>query len=839
MPLYVTLILPLALREAYHYSVDELTLSAYPKPEALIGCRAVVSFGRKAFNTGIIDSICDKLPEGIAPENIKPISYLLDEAPLVPPEQLQLWHWVADYYLCHIGQVLRTAMPGALLPESQTRLFLNENFCSEQALSELEYRILDTLRSAGAEGMKIELLRTRLGERINRAYTRLVELGAIYSEERVISRYRPRLKTYIELAPDYRSEEGIARAFEQLKRAKRQQDILTDFLRMLTEAELPLSGSIARERLSRGDSQRSTLIKKIAERGIWHLEERRESRILPPRATRYYPNEDAPTTPTELPQGVSYVDSSDLEAKEILILQLVRYHTERGEQVLLLSPSAHDAPSAEPYLRSLSEASRGRLYYYHPQTSEAKRTELYKHLAESEEPCLVIGTRTSVFLPMKRLALIIVEEEQEYMYKQQFVPPYFHARDVALYLGANRGIRVLMTSSSPSAETLFNVLRGKYHRLPLGGSQPVQLPPIQCIDIAQERRRRQMPPGTSISAPLHRAIEQVLHRGQRVLLLQNRRGYAPYTLCRACGEGIKCPHCDLSLSYYASERLLRCHYCDYISPLPSACPHCASTQVEERGQTKPALALLGYGVERVAEEVEEHYPEASVLRIDSDSLQSAKARLALHERLGAGDADIIVGTQLIKGQPLFENIGLIALVHLDAMLSFPDFRSSERAYQVLYQLMLRATRSQSQPPTQVIIQTSKPEQPFIARLREQDYLGFIKAELSERQMMHFPPFVRLSSIRFKGFDEALTEEIAQAFSLHLGQLLPKHAISHAHKPTIGRIDGQYIREVICRRPFQEPYREEREAMRSVETMLAQRHSHAYKRVQIHYNIDAL
>ncbi len=837
MPIYVEVLLPLALEERYHYVLEHLPEGR--DVESLLGCRVLVSFGVKRFYTGVIAEVCMELGANLSAKKLKTIEQIIDEKPLVSREQLALWRWTADYYHCHVGQVMRLAVPGGLLPESKTLIYLNPNFAASERLGVDEERMLDTLALAGAEGLTLLSLQTRLGQSLGRVYERLLKLGAIHTEEAVHSRYRPKMKAYLRLTEAYCSEEGVNKAFALLGRAMRQKEMLLDFLRLQEEQALALDGLIARTALARGDAGRLSLIRKLLERGVLEMVEQADSRI----ARQEYVHEARTTKPEArvmLGEGVNLLVSEDIQAKEQAIVALVAEYIARGEQVLLLSPSAHDSPNSQVYISALERASGGAMYLYHNQVSEAKRCELYQHLAQKAEPCLVVGTRQSVFLPLPRLGLIIVDEEQEYLYKQQFAPPYYHARDVALYLGATNRHKILLTSSSPSAEASFNALRGKYHLLSLGQTtiQPQQLPSIKTIDIAKLRDRGLMPYGRSISPELQSEIERQLVEGRRVLILQNRRGYAPYVRCRQCQEGISCPNCDVSLNYYARERALRCHYCAYTMFMPPKCPSCGASQVETPKGTEPALYPIGYGSERVEEELSDLFPEARIMRLDSDSLQTARQRAEVRQRIEAGDVDIIVGTQLIKGQSLWDNVGLIAVVYLDAILGFPDFRNEERAYQLLYQLMLRSARSEGKEDCALWIQTAQPAHPFIASLRARDYSRFVKMQLLEREVLGFPPFVRLSLIKIKGRDEALVELVARQFAVLLGRELQGIRVSEAQRPSVARIEGQYIWEIVCRRPYNMPYRAEREAMRRAEVQLRHLFPES-KKLQIHYDIDPL
>lgn len=838
MPLYAQLILPLDLKETYHYRVEDNILSTFTSIDDLIGLRVSVSFGRKRFYTGIICSIQREIPEGLEPSSLKSIIHILDSVALISKEQLQLWQWLSDYYCCSIGQVLRIAMPSGLCPESQTLVIHNPEFVAESNLSPLEYTLLDTLQASGLKGLKLEQLQNQFKQNISQAYTRLILRGAIYTEEIVVSRYRPRTKSYLQLCDSYRSVEGVQQALKLLERAKKQVLLFDEFLEALDPSHNPWDKPIARSSLSRGDSNRSALIKKIIDRGIWQIIEENDSRIRIPAHNSLPPPEHSSHS-LSLPQGVSYLASSSILEKERNIIALVREYIQRGEQILLLSPSAHSFPYSSPYLNALEQATCGRTYYYHSFVSEAKRTELFLHLAQEKEACLVIGARSSVFLPFKRLALIIVDDEHEYLYKQQQVAPFYHARDVALYLGARNNIPILLCSSTPSAETLFNILRGKYHSLNTKtSSRPKALEELDVIDLKQERSRRFIPYDSTISLSLRQNIEKTLQSGKRVLLLQGRKGYAPYVHCEVCSAILKCPHCDLSLNYYASEKLLRCNYCKYNTHLPSYCPSCKVDCSVQR-HNKSTLKLGGYGSQRVEEEIALLFPQAKTLRIDGDSLQSQKQRREIRERIDSGEVDIFVGTQLIKGENIWDKLGLIALVQLDSLIAYPDFRNTERSYQLLMQLINRSREYNPSYKLRIVIQTLNPAHPFIEQLRLQDYRRFIKEELSERQLMHFPPFTRLSIIRLKSFDFEVLRPMANLLSHLLRKHLPDISVSDAHSPSLARIGKQHIVEIVCRRPYSIPYTIERKGMKQADKELQEYSPTDYRKIKIQYDIDPL
>lgn len=827
--LYAELVLPLATPGSYHYRLHCLGTEC----EALIGRRAIVSFGKKRFYTGLIIAISPAPPEGIASSKLKFIDQILDESPIVSRAQLQLWQWMSSYYCCTLGQILRAALPAGLLPESKTLIHYQSDWTSAEAITASDAEILDLLRSHEPTGLTLESLQHKLGRSIANAYQRLLSLGAIRSAETVIHRYSPKMKDYLQLSESYRDSAALDSALEQLKRAPRQAELFLEFVGLLGNESADYSALIERQVLSRGEAQRSALIRKVVERGIWTIVQRAESRILPKNPL---PPAPIPEWTLELPSPLSYLDSHDVWGKEQAILSLIAQHIRAGKQVLMLSPQASDVPSAGPFLERLQLAAQGKLYHYHAQSSEAKRTELYLQLSNSNSPCLVLGTRSAVFLPLHALGLIIIDEEHEYVYKQQYVAPFFHARDIAIYLGSLYPCQVLLTSSTPSAETLFNVLRGKYTRLEIPHERAVpgsRQTRLQIIDLS----RKHFHHGKHLSAEAAALIRDELAARRRVLIIGQRRGYARLVQCAVCRQAINCPYCDVALSYTQEGRVLRCHYCGYTMPMPSACPSCGSSVHEAKGKASAALRLIGSGSERLFEEVSQLYPEAKVLRLDSDSLQTAQQRAQIHAEISTGHVDIIIGTPLIKGQPIWDNIGLIIATNLDHMLSYPDFRSSERAFQLLEQLCLHAERINGhRQSTTLVIQTQDPQHPFLKALQEMSYSQYIAKELAGRERYGWPPFVRLTRITVLGAHEELVLRAALLLAAQLRQSLGDEHVSPAEKPRVARIGKQYIREIICRRPFRQSYRDERRAFREAEQKLSQQMPEA-SRLRIAYDVD--
>lgn len=816
--LYAEVIFPLAVAGSYHYRISSDLHSV-----DLVGHRVLLPFGPRRMYTGVVCAVSSSLPSQVAPSRLKSIDSLLDEHPMVTAEQLALWQWIASYYHCTLGQVMRQALPSGLMPESQTRVYLSNEWQSSDSLTSDEIAILDLL-STSPDGLSYIALHEKLGKVVAKALPRLIEQGALHTEEVVRERYRPLEREYLSLGRTYQTHEGLEEAFELLRRSPAQAKMLQELIDLLSNDDV--THSVRRVTLSRGDPSRSATIRKLVDKGILEIKRMVQSRIETNKVPCHGIDELEPAAPLNASVALLYAER--MHDKERSIASYIRETIARGYQVLMITPTTTDTPSARGYMTLLNEVSGGRMYSYHTSESEARRTELYIKLVRGCEACLVLGGRSAIFLPMPKLGLIVVDDEHEYMLKQQYAPPYFHARDVALYRGATCHIPVLLASATPSAETLFNVFRQKYALLHKPDASRLTSPMV--INISEARRQRQIHYQELLSRPLLEAMADTLQEGKRILVLQNRRGYAPYLVCQSCGKSVQCPQCAVSLTYYAKERYVGCTYCDYREHLPVCCPSCGE---RECGQSH-ALRPMGYGVERVAEEIARYFPDVRLLQIDSESLQTAKARAELHARLQAGDVDVVVGTQLIAGQSLWDDVGLIAVVQLDAILAYTDFRAEERAFQLLHQLRLRAQDRGVEP--RIVFQTLNPKHPFVQAFGSQSYSSYIKEQLVERNQFQFPPFVRLTSIRLTSADEVLLEQIGYTFVQILKRRLGNDRVSDLQKPSVARIDLRYVRQILCRRPYHEAFALERQAFSIAYNELVELEPLA-RRVRIVYDVD--
>ncbi len=824
---YAQVVLPLKIEGAYHYSIPPEW-----QDRLRVGHRVVVSLGTKRFYTGVVSAIDEALPPEVVrhAKQIKPITDVPDEHPLLTPKDLKLWEWVAHYYLCTLGDVLRMALPAALLPASATSVSLNENFVSAAPLTEVEQRLLDLLAMQPQSKVPMATLQRLLGQPAVKAFTHLVEIGALTQEETLVRRYKPKTETYLSLSENYRTDEALERAAEELNRAKKQQTFLYEWLEQLENEHADYYTERRLNDVTAGSDARSRLVRELCRRGIFCTTEHEVSRLTAPISSGSESGHLYNLPPLNLSPGVSFLYTRNHRVKEEAIIRLCCDTLAQGHQVLLITPLAGEVQTKGCFTACLSVAVGERLWLYDSTQSDARRVEIFLRLAHNHEPRVIMGQRSALFLPMRNLGLIIVDEEHEFALKQRNTAPRCHSRDVAIWMGAQRQLAVCLTSETPSAETLFNVKRGKYHLLDLRQvAHPPTRIPIQVVNLQKVGREV-----TVISPQLYDAIRETLSQGQRVMLLQNRRGYAPYLICRACGGKIQCPNCDVSLTYHRHMQRMVCHYCGYNIPMPYSCPSCHAAPAHPG---KEVFMSVGYGSERVEEEVRQLFPEARVLRLDSDVMLSVKQRREVQELIDRAEVDIVVGTQLIKGQPIWDNVSLIGVIRLDVILAYPDFRSYERAYQLLDQLILRLSESGTSD-ARMLVQTYDSDNPFISLLQSGNYGQFILEQLQERKLCQFPPFVRMTVIELRAFDEELVEHCAVDFSRLLGQNLPAGAVSAPQKPSVARQEMQYIRQIVLKRQPVQDYRQERTAyQKALDTLMEQTPS--YHRVRILPDVDPI
>lgn len=777
--IYADVLLPLAFGDRLTY-----LLPAELQESAQVGCRVVVPLGERKWYTGIIARLhTETPPEGL---QVKEVLELIDQQPTVTQAQLLMWQWMAEYYMCTPGEVMKAALPSGLRPESETMIRLSpDGETADAVLSPREQTIVTALRegrAADVATLEKELAVRRLFSTIRR----MLETGILEVHETMSASFRPRTETHIRLCPAWQGDEGRQNGLlDSLRRSPRQEELV---LALLDEEA---GNGLPKKELLRRTQGSEAALKALRDKGIVEA--------FPVEVERLRPTEGAVTHPasplSEAQQEAMDAIVREWETHDVCLLHgvtssgktevythLIERELAAGRQVLYLLP--------EIALTTQITARLGRIFgggmgVYHSKFPDAERVELWqRQLTERAFP-LVLGVRSSIFLPFRNLGLIIVDEEHETSYKQQDPAPRYHARDAALVLARQTGAKVLLGTATPAVETYHNATRGGKYGLVTLTSRfgDVMLPEIVVEDTAELRRKKLMK--TPFSPRLIDEMCLAMERGQQVILFQNRRGYAPVLECRTCGWTPRCTACDVSLTYHQRLGKLVCHYCGAAYDVPHQCPNCEDTELRDRG----------YGTEKIEEAVHALIPEARTARMDLDTTRSRTAYERIIHDFQEGRTDILIGTQMVTKGLDFDRVSVVGIVSADQMLNRPDFRAFERAFQMMAQVAGRAGRRGSRGL--VILQTGQPHLPVIRQVVENDYPALFRSQIEERALFRFPPFIRIIDIYLRHRDENVCSHAAEA----LATLLRPHFgndLLGPDKPVVARIQRMYIRKILLK-----------------------------------------
>jgi primosomal protein N' (replication factor Y) len=750
--LYAEVILPLAVRSNFTYALR-------PEHAALAapGQRVLVSFGKSKIYTGIIRALSELPPPGANAHKIKHIEDLLDPEPVLFPAQLALYDWIAAYYACTPGEVVKAALPAALKPESALRVEMRDlPHWRDLPLDEKEYALLEALSIQPvlslADVAQIWDI-THLTPRLRNLEAR----GLIRLFQQVEERYKPLYKTYLRLAPAYAEDrDRLEGVFESLAKAPRQENLL---MRVVSDF---FQGKMApkTEALKAAGADHAAL-KALISKGIVEEEQVQMDRLelagystwqgglaLTPLQASALGQLRAAAR--ERPPRPALLHGITGSGKTLLYTEMIREALQAGKQALYLLPEI--TLTKQIIDRVMGELGEG-IGIYHSRFSQAERVEIW-HKVRSGEYRAVVGVRSAIFLPFRDLGLIVVDEEHDPSFKQQDPAPRYNARDVAVYYGAQQGIPVLLGSATPSFETYLNAQTGKYRYVSLPQRAVAgNLPEISLVDLRKARKQGKLE--GMFSETLLQAIGEALERQEQVILFQNRRGYAPYLICESCGHVPECVNCDISLTYHKDRNHLRCHYCGYIEQEPQKCPQC--------GQF--TLQRAGIGTEKIEEAVAAAFPNHRVERLDLDTTRTKNGFREILDRFERRQTDILVGTQMVSKGLDFENVTLVGVVQADPLLTFPDFRAYERAYQLLTQVSGRAGRSQK--AGRVVIQTMMPDNLVLQSLQK-PFEPFFQQEAAGRRQIGYPPFTRLIRIELSHPDRAFVERESKVLQGLLG-----------------------------------------------------------------------
>lgn len=773
--LFVEVVLPLSIAKTYTYRVPfELN------DQIQIGRRVIVQFGRNKVYSAIIKSITMDAPQKY---EAKYIMDVVDEHPIVDEGQLQLWQWMADYYLCYLGEVMQAALPAALKLASETKIIAaNNSDLDRSQLSDKAFLLLDALDIAGE--LKVSDVSKILGQKsVFPLLKTLFEDGYILISEEIKERYKPKTKSFLRLAAEYNDGEGKRLLLDSLNRAPKQQDAVIGYIQLSKSKP-----ELTRQELMEATSCGATAITALIDKGIFELKEKVVSRfqgtdVLLTKEFSF--SEDQTRAFAEIndyfqTKDVVLLHGVTASGKTQIYIRQIEQALESGKNVLYLLPEIALTTQITERLKLHFGNDLG---VYHSKFNDNERAEVWHKVLKNEYK-VIIGARSSVFLPFHDLGLIIVDEEHENSYKQYDPSPRYHARDTAIYLAYLHHAKVLLGSATPSVESYYNAKAGKYGLVQLFKRfGDAQLPIIDVINVTEEGRKGNM--HSYFSSKLLHAMEEAVKNKEQIILFQNRRGHTPFLQCGTCGYVAKCVNCDVSLTYHKTSHLLHCHYCGHSEQNINVCPGCGMPHMESKG----------FGTERIEEELEILMPSLRIGRLDLDS---TKGKYGFDKIISAFDDyeyDVLIGTQMVAKGLDFGRVSLIGIINADSIINFPDFRSYERSYSLFSQVAGRAGRRQNQG--QVIIQTYTPNHRVLEQVVQHDYEGMFMKEITERKNFHYPPFYRLIKLDIKHSDQQQTldsaQKLANLLKVHLG-----NRVLGPEPPLVSRVRNNYIQTIILK-----------------------------------------
>jgi primosomal protein N' (replication factor Y) len=775
---FVDVVLPVPIPQYFTYRLSREMSSL-----AKVGSRVVVEFGKSRVLTALIVKIHNNPPPKY---QAKYVQELLDIEPVVTAMQLWLFDWVAEYYMCYVGEVMNIALPAGLKISSQSRIQYNPDFAHPELLSEEETQLMDILIKEESLSYD-EVGRFFDKPDINKTIKELVAKHAIILFEEVKDKYRPKIVKKIRLKRVLEGTEEVLSLIERLEKTTKQQEVLLEYLSHVPINELHYKNKegIAKSILKSGDISESSL-KTLLDKGIFE-----EFEIVVSRFDGEDLGSMAQMQLSEPQQIASDQIMDSFTQNEVVLfhgitgsgkteiyIDLIQKVLDSGSQVLFLLPEIALTTQIVNRLRVVFGDSMG---VYHSKFSDNERVEVWKGILEGKFQ-FVVGVRSAIFLPFTNLGLIIVDEEHESSYKQFDPAPRYHARDVAIMLALKVRSKVLLGSATPSIESFFQAKNGKYGLVSLNVRfGDAQLPDIRLVDMKKERKEKTLV--KEFSSELLTEMSQNLANKQQTIIFLNRRGYAPYLNCQECNWIGHCDQCAVSLTYHLAEKTLVCHYCGHREAVPQICPDCGSTKVKS----------VGVGTEKIEEDLYEIFPEAKILRMDLDTTRSKNAYQNIIGEFEKGEVDVLVGTQMVSKGLDFDHVSLVGIYNADKMIHFPDFRAAERAFQLITQVSGRAGRREQKG--RVLIQTGSPQNRILQFVLNNDYEGFYASEVIEREGYNYPPFSRIIEITVKDVDQTLAHQAAAKLAHALENQLGKTRVMGPERALVERIRNKYLFEI--------------------------------------------
>ncbi len=777
---FIDVILPLSLERNFTYAITKAEADFIK-----VGVRVAVPFGKSKVYTGLVFSIHDKAPTAY---DAKSIHSILDESAVVNPFQFKLWEWMSSYYLCSMGEIMRAALPNAFLLESETIISLNPTSGFDVTMfKDNEYLVYEALQQQSS--LKVEEINAIIDRKNSfPVLKRLLDQNVIALEQELLEKYKPKLIRCVRLHPDYQHENGLQDLIETLKNASKQREIVLSYFNLANSTK-----QIKVADLKLKSKATSTQIKTLIDKQIFEEFYYQTDRI------QFQDSEDDAskelnvhqitaldaidqafeTYTTVLLHGVTSSGKTELYVKKIEAI------LEQGKQALYLVP---EIALTSQLVQRLEKYFGNQIAVYHSRYSQNERLEVWNHvLNNSENARVIIGARSSIFLPFSNLGLVIIDEEHEQSYKQFDPSPRYHARDTAIVLAALYQAKTLLGSATPSIESFYNATKeNKFGYVALTKRfNNVLMPEIELVDLTDKYKRKRMT--GHFSDRLITEIKAALDMDSQVILFQNRRGYSPVVSCNTCGHTPECPNCDVSLTFHQYKNQLRCHYCSHSIAMQQFCGACGGVDIDSKG----------FGTEQIQQEVELLFPEAKVARMDLDTTRGKYSYDRIISSFENKEVDILVGTQMVTKGLDFRHVKLVGVLNADQLINFPDFRAHERSFQLLQQVAGRAGRTDTRG--KVVIQSYNPHHTILQQVSINDYQSMFVEQLEDRRIYKYPPYCRLIKLTLKHKDYNKVNDGAEWLATSLRHVFKENVLGPEF-PVVSRIRNQYHKNILIKIP---------------------------------------
>ncbi len=775
---YVNLILPVPLPNLYTYKIPKQFEESIE-----IGMAVIVQFGRKKLYSGIIRHIHTDKPS----YNTKDIIDIVSPKLIITDKQLKLWDWISEYYMAFIGDIYNAAVPSGLKLESETLISLTEDI-EELELTEDEKIIVNNLKNSKKPLLLKDISELLEKTNIINIINKLLDKNIITINEKLKTKYKPKTIDFVILNPKLNNEKSLNEVFDSLTRAPKQYDILTAYI-SISGLLSNKNNEVTKNELILKSKANTESLKALVKKEIFSIETVNIDRIAISNE-----NKNSFKTLNEFQQEAINNIKEQFDNKDVVLLhgitgsgkteiyiELINEQINKGKQVLYLLP---EIAITSQIINRLRIAFGDVVGVYHSKFSNNERVEIYRNTFNNNKYKIILGVRSSIFLPFTNLGLIIIDEEHETTYKQFHPAPRYNARDTAMVLANMHNAKVLLGTATPSVETYYNAMSGKYGFVELKNrfGESV-LPKITVYDIKDARKKNKM---KSLFSPLLvDKISTALENKKQVILFQNRRGFAPYIECKECGWVPYCENCDVSLTYHKHSNKLTCHYCGFTLGAINKCNACGDTNIITKG----------FGTEKIEDEISILFPNAKIARMDLDTTSKKNAHEEIIKDFEDGKIDILTGTQMVSKGLDFENVSIVGVINADDMLNFPDFRAFEKSFQLLTQVAGRAGRSKEQG--EVIIQTSTPAHKILNFVINNNYEAFFNDELADRNEFNYPPYYKLLKLTIKHKRQDILNVGSNLLAIELKNVFGDLVLG-PEDSLISRVQNYYIKEILIK-----------------------------------------